>query len=196
MAKGLFSRDGIPGAKVGVLLLPILVTLIFLCCLAFLSGGFPKPAEAAAGEPSPKKSVTEWEGNQSDLVKPYAGIVSTQEEWKALWKKAFGKKSPPVNFKRYAAACVFLGHYPGWWYHIGFGEPYTSGSIIVIPYSLVDLRVELMDDGKKGAFRQYGSRGQYKMRLVEKKKGFSMKLEQAGKPQIPPRNGFDEKLDK
>lgn len=195
MAKRLFSRDGIPGAKVGVLLSTILVTLIFLC-LAFLSGGFPKSAEAAAGESAPKKNAAEWEGNRSELVKPYAGIVSTQEEWKGLWKKAFGKKSPPVNFKRYAAACVFLGHYPGWWYKIGFGEPHVSGSAIVVPYSLVDLRVELTDDGKRGAFRQYGSRGQYKMRLVEKKKGFSMKLEQVGKPQIPPRNGFDEKLEK
>ena len=74
-------------------------------------------------------------------------------------------------------ACVFLGHYPGWLYHVGFGEPEISGSTMTVRYSLVDLGVKLMDDGKRSLVKEYGTRGQYKMRLVEKKQGVSIRIE-------------------
>ncbi len=187
-------RDGMAGVNAGRL-----VSAVFFVLISFgpacLSGN---PFEATAGELSQeKKSVTEWEGNESEPAKPFAGIIATEKDWKALWKKAFRKKAPAVNFKRYAVACVFLGHYPGWWYHIGFGRPHVSGSTMVVSYSLADLRVELRDDGTRGPWsKEYGSRGQYKMRVVEKKHGFSMRLEQVGKPQIPLKSGFDELLGK
>jgi len=180
-------RDGFFGRLAGRLVLAVFLALIFPASLC-LSGSLP---EAASAELSPE-AVTEWEGAESEITEPRAGVVVTAEEWETLWKKAFGKQAPAVDFNRFAVACVFLGHYPGWWYRIGFGEPEVSGSTLNISFSLADLVVELEDRGKGGMFREYGARGQYKMRLVEKKQGFPIKLQQVGKPQVPLRKAFDD----
>lgn len=181
-------RDGVLGRIAGKLLMTVFLTLIFPAS-ACLSGNGP---EAASAEPSSGAAVMEWEGAESEITEPRAGVIVGAEDWEALWKKAFGKKAPEVDFNRFAVACVFLGHYPGWWYRIGFGEPEVSGSTLNISFSLADLVVELEDRGKGGMFREYGARGQYKMRLVEKKQGFPIKLQQVGKPQVPLRKAFDD----
>jgi hypothetical protein len=48
---------------------------------------------------------------------------------------------------------------------------------MTVRYSLVDLGVKLIDDGKQSLVKEYGTRGQYKMRLVEKKQGVSIRIE-------------------
>ncbi len=91
-----------------------------------------------------------------------------------------------MNFRKHAVACVFLGHYPGWWYVIDMLEPYVSDTTVIIPYQLVSLIVELKSDGPRNVERRYGSRGQYRMQVVEKKAGYEMKMQMVGNPEIPP----------
>lgn len=157
---------------------------------------FSGSSSVSAGE-IPRKGegvTTAWEGRESDLTEPFTAIIGNSQDWNNLWRRAFNGKPPKVDFKRYAVACVFLGHYPGWWCRIAFPQPYESGSTIIVPYQLADLIVELGPEaGKSG---QYGSRGQYRMQLVEKKPGFSMRPILVGKPQIPLKNGFAEILEK
>lgn len=187
-----FLKQPASGVAKSLALFPVLFLLLSFFGPDSAWGGIGR---TAAAEHSPKRPVVEWEGSESELKKPFAGVIDGERDWKDLWKKAFGKKAPVVNFKRYAVACVFLGHYPGWWYRIGFSEPESSGSSIVVRFSLVDLVVELMDNGKRGLLGEYGTRGQYRMRLVERKQGCTMRIEQDGKPQISLKRGFDELLD-
>jgi hypothetical protein len=179
------------------LLTVVFFTMIFLG-VANLPGSFLPAIDAAAGELSlkSKSMTTEWEGNESELAEPFTGIVANEKDWNTLWKAAFRNEAPVVDFKINAVACVFLGHYPGWWYHIGLSQPYVSDSTIIVPYDLVDLIVELARDENGSIAKEYGCRGQYKMRVVEKKPGFSMRLEQVGRPQVPLKSSFRKILEK
>lgn len=162
-----------------------------------IPGSFSEVPGAVAGELSQNENdvATNWEGRESGLAQPFTGIIGNKKEWKDLWEKAFRKKAPSVDFKRYAVACVFLGHYPGWWYSISLPQHSVSDSTVIVPYELVDLIVELRGDGNT-LIREYGCRGQYKMRVVEKKPGFHMRAELVGRPQIPLKSDFKEILEK
>jgi hypothetical protein len=119
-------------------------------------------------EGATSNTIMEWEGNESELSEPFNGVMTSTDEWDSLWMRAFGKKAPPVDFGEYAVACVFLGHYPGWWYKINIFEPAPEGESLIVGYELVSLVVE--DQGDP-AFRNHGSRGQYRMKVVKRKPG-------------------------
>jgi hypothetical protein len=132
-------------------------------------------------------AATEWEGHESELVDPFVGVVTGEEEWNDLWKRAFGKKAPPVDFSEFGVACVFLGHYPGWYYSIHIEEPIKEENTIVIPFGIVDLIVELrMAPG----LTPQGNRGQYSMKIVSKIPDHGFRMEMVGHPQVPLKNGF------
>jgi hypothetical protein len=166
--------------------------------LAGISADFSTGGIASAAEPAKKGEdpAALWEGNESELAEPFTGVIGDMKEWTELWEKAFGKIPPSVDFERYAVACVFLGHYPGWWYYIALSEPRVSGSTIFIPYQLVDSIVELSRGDGSGITRKYGSRGQYRMKAVEKKPGFSLRMEMVGKPQVQLKDDFEAILKK
>lgn len=174
---------------------PGTVFFIFIVSCFITLAGFGIRSEAGNASMKGSGPAIEWEGRESKLAEPFTGVIGTEEEWRALWGKAFEQEAPRVDFNRYAAACVFLGHYPGWWYSIGMPQPRVSDSTIIVPYELVDLIVEQRADGGN-SMREQGSRGQYKMRLIEKKPGFSMRLEMIGAPRVSLKRDFEEKLDK
>jgi hypothetical protein len=192
-ANGSMFRD-VYGAR----LLTVVFFVLIFSGMAGISGNLFQAIDAAAGEPSlkDKSMTTGWEGNESELAEPFTGIVTSEDDWKKLWKTAFRSEAPAVDFRLNAVACVFLGHYPGWWYHIDLSQPSVSDSTIIVPYQLVDLIVELTRDENGAIVREYGRRGQYKMLVVEKKPGFSIKLEQVGKPQVPLKSSFRKILEK
>lgn len=165
--------------------------------LAGIPAGFSMGATSSTTEPSNTgiDPTALWEGNESELAEPFTGVIGNDKEWTDLWGKAFGKKPPTVEFDRYAVACVFLGHYPGWWYHIDLSEPRVSGTVIFVPYQLIDLIVELTAD-ENGLTRKHGRRGQYIMKVVEKKPGFAMRMEMVGKPQVRLKSDFEALLKK
>lgn len=115
-----------------------------------------------AAEPTVVSSGMSWVGNESAIATLLQTAVTTNAEWTDLWKRAFGKDAPAIDFGRYFVACAFLGHEPGWWYSIHFDEPVVEGKSLVVPFTLVMLQV---DRGPaKDPFGKDGFHGQYAMK--------------------------------
>jgi hypothetical protein len=110
-----------------------------------------------------------WEGSSSGQKEPFMQVVESGEDWSGLWKRAFQKPAPPVDFQKQVVACVFLGHSADWLYSIHIGEPYLRGGSWIIPYELAEIILELA--------RPFKASGQYAMKVVEKKQGYKMILE-------------------
>jgi hypothetical protein len=108
-----------------------------------------------------------WEGGESSIKQLLQTAITTDAEWTDLWKRAFGKAAPPMDFTRNFVACAFLGHNAGWWYSIGFSEPVVQEQTLLVPYTLVMLRVSSGPE----AFRNPGHRGQYAMKVFPKRPG-------------------------
>jgi len=136
----------------------LILQIIFII---FITIGGAARAEASDGF---------WKGSESLQKEPFVKIVDTREEWSALWGRAFQKSAPDVDFDRSVVACVFLGHEAEWLYSIFIGEPVRRGQAWIISYGLAEIVLDL-----SGPFK---ARGQYAMRLLEKKKDAPMILEE------------------
>ena len=105
----------------------IVFVIIFLSGLSLMEKG-----AALAIEPPEHTSLQtveesqEWKGHISNQKTKYIKFVTDNAEWVELWKHAFDKKAPEIDFEHYAIACVFLGHDADWLYSIGFGEPFEK----------------------------------------------------------------------
>ena len=75
-----------------------------------------------------------------------------------------------MDFEKYVVACVFLGHAADWLYSIGFGQPFMRDNLLVIPFGLAEIILELSG--------QFKASGQYHMKVFEKKKDVTMILEE------------------
>lgn len=111
----------------------------------------------------------ECEGHLSDQKEKFVKAVVNKKEWDELWKRAFDKPAPELDFENYAVACVFLGHSADWLYHIGFDKPYERDNLLVIPFGLAEIILEL-----SGPFK---ASGQYHIKVFKKRKGVEMILE-------------------
>lgn len=124
-----------------------------------------------ASEKPEEHGLQEWEGAGSNQVAKFAKVVITKDEWTELWKRAFDKTAPDVDFGKYAVACVFLGYAADWLYHIEFGDPYVRDNKIVIPYGLHKAKLLL-----RVPF-EFKAGGQYRMKVFKKREGFEMVAE-------------------
>jgi ankyrin repeat protein len=113
----------------------------------------------------------EWKGYASDQKAEFIKVVETQEEWTELWKRAFDKPVPDMDFEKYAVACVFLGHSADWLYSIMFGQSFMRDNQMVIPYGFMEIKLDMTGPFKAG--------GQYHMKVFEKKKEVKMIMEEA-----------------
>ncbi len=125
---------------------------------------------AAAAEPAVEQAEREeaalrWSGGESALAAPLQAAVTDQAAWTSLWRRALGRPAPPVDFGRYFVACVFLGQDADWPYGISFGAPVVEGGRLVVPFSLVMLRLEVDPAAPRGLRR----RGQYAMRAFPRR---------------------------
>ncbi len=111
-----------------------------------------------------------WDGHASQQTTKLVKVITDNDEWAALWRRAFDKKAPVIDFDHYAVACVFLGHEAEWLYSIAFGEPSLKDGRMVIPYWLRDIYLELA-----GPFK---ASGQYHMKVFQKRPGVEMILEE------------------
>lgn len=116
----------------------------------------------------------EWEGYMSGQASEFIKVVEIQQEWTELWKRAFDKTAPDMNFEKYAVACVFLGYFADWLYDIGFDQTFIRDNQLVIPYGLYEVMLRL-----SGPFK---ASGQYHMKVYEKKKDVKMILKKASQP--------------
>ncbi|MBE0603963.1 MAG: hypothetical protein IH611_10130 [Deltaproteobacteria bacterium] len=109
----------------------------------------------------------EWEGKESAVGEPLDIVVTAGGEWRRLWRRAFDKDAPEMDFDRFFVACVFLGHRAGWWYSIGFDNSVVKEGEDVVGYGLVMLRMSASPE----AFRNPGFRGQYAMKTFPRRDG-------------------------
>jgi len=151
--------------------------IIFVICFIFLSCFFLTEKGAASAIEPPEhtplqtaEESMEWKGSISSQKTKYIKFITNNEEWVALWKRAFDKKAPEIDFDNYAVACVFLGYEADWLYSIGFGGPFKRDGFLIVPYSLREIILELA-----GPFK---ASGQYRMKVFKKEKGFEMILEE------------------
>lgn len=168
--------------KLASINLILLFSLVLMAgsCLASSTESLKSPLLDTAETPGIKKETAvpnptidyegmEWKGHISDQKDEFIKVVVNKTEWDELWKRAFGKSSPEVDFENFAVACVFLGHSADWLYHIGFGTPYMRDSLLVIPFELAELILELSAPFKAS--------GQYHMKVFPKRKGLEIILE-------------------
>jgi len=113
-----------------------------------------------------RKGDLEWEGNLSRQGQELLTVITDDTEWRNLWQSAFGVPAPKVDFNKYVIACVFLGFQADWLYGIEFAEPCLEGGLLVIPYDLMEIILEL-----QGPFR---ASGQYHMKAYEKMSRYGM----------------------
>ncbi len=114
-----------------------------------------------------------WKGFESAQKDLFIKVVENQEEWFGLWKRAFEKPAPEVDFNQHVVACVFLGHQADWLYSIHIDDPVRRGDVWVVTYELVQMILEL-----SGPFK---ARGQYAMKVLERTKDGPMILEETGR---------------
>lgn len=126
------------------------------------------PAGQDVPEPRLEGSM-DWEGFISREGEEVLTVITDDKEWTALWKSAFDRPAPRVDFDKYAVACIFLGYNADWLFDINIGELRTDKNMLYIPYGLNEIILEL-----SGPFR---ASGQYRMKAIEKKKGYGMVLE-------------------
>lgn len=141
--------------------------LTFLLLLPFIF--LPLIVQSELSTSAQHQNMT-WKGSTSNQREAFIKVVETKEEWTELWRRAFDKSAPDVDFEKYAVACVFLGHSADWLYSIGFGKPYARDNLLVIPYGLAEIILELV-----GPFK---ASGQYSMKVFEKRKDVKMILEE------------------
>jgi len=132
-----------------------------------------------------QKDGMEWEGYLSRQSEELVTVITDGQEWNALWKRAFGVPAPEIDFEKYGVACVFLGFQSDWLYSIHLEEPCIEGELMIIPYDLMEIILEL-----EAPFR---ASGQYRMKAYEKKKGFGMIVQQGScEEKDLPNNGLPE----
>ncbi len=76
----------------------------------------------------------EWSGEYGKYRHEVSRVVTNTADWDAIWESLFHSKAPPVDFARYAVACIFLGERPTGGYGIDFEKPNAQGDTLVISY--------------------------------------------------------------
>lgn len=140
--------------------------------------------------PLPEKGATErtddrrdyagmsWDGKDAALNERFIAVVDDPAQWQDLWKRAFDKPAPVVDFENFAVACVFLGSKADWLYHIAFDKPAVKDSVMHITYRLLMLELEYRMAPELGYGRpSFG--GQYRMEVYAKQKGVTMQIDRA-----------------
>lgn len=141
------------------------LVILFLLTLVFL----PVIVRSETWPPASPQNMT-WKGSVSNQKAEFIKVVETQKEWSELWMRAFDKPAPDIDFEKHVVACVFLGHSADWLYSIGFGQPFMRDNLLVIPFGLAKIWLEL-----SGPFK---ASGQYSMKVFEKKKDVKMIMEE------------------
>ncbi|MEK7656702.1 MAG: protease complex subunit PrcB family protein [Elusimicrobiota bacterium] len=75
-----------------------------------------------------------WQGASCGVSKAASLKVESAEEWEKLWKDAFNREAPAVDFSTRFAVAVFLGLRQTGGYSVEFLEPAARADTAVIRY--------------------------------------------------------------
>lgn len=129
-----------------------------------------------------------WDGYDAALKESFIKVVDDRGEWEDLWKRAFNKPAPVVDFDNFAVACVFLGDRADWLYHIAFDEPSVKDGVMHITYRLFMNRIKFETEG---GFGRPSFGGQYRMEVYARQKGVALQIDKGtgegdDAPLLPP----------
>lgn len=88
------------------------------------------PARIAAVDVSP----AEWKGHSCGVPEPGHRVVTDAAAWTALWKDAFGREAPAVDFKRFVAVAAFAGSRNSGGWSVELLPPTAGPDGVVVPY--------------------------------------------------------------
>lgn len=115
-----------------------------------------------------------WDGYDAALKEPFIKGVDDRGEWEDLWKRAFNKPAPEVDFDNFAVACVFLGDGASWLYHIAFDEPSVKDGVMHITYRLFMNMIQV--ETERG-FGRPSFGGQYRMEVYARRKSVVLQID-------------------
>ena len=97
-----------------------------------------KPPEKKMDDPARLAAVdvqpSEWKGHSCGVAEPGARVVSDEASWAALWKEAFGKEAPAVDFKRFVAVAAFAGSRSSGGWSAELLAPEAGPKGLVVPF--------------------------------------------------------------
>ncbi len=83
---------------------------------------------------SPDTLPSHWEGGQCSVREPSARLIRTKAEWAELWKTAWERDAPAVDFEKYFAVAVFAGLRNTGGYGVDFIPPVLEDGSVIIAY--------------------------------------------------------------
>ncbi len=92
---------------------------------------------SAPAQPPETPQPLEWRGSHSIQKTPLARLITSESQWRDLWRGLLGEavKAPaPVDFRDYVVAVVFLGERRTGGYGVEFPEPLIYEKKMVILY--------------------------------------------------------------
>jgi len=92
--------------------------------------------ENATGLTVSEVSPNEWRGQYCGVAEPDARVIGDLREWEKLWREAFSKTFPAVDFGKHLALAVFLGTQRTGGYSIEFLEPLADKDNAILRYKL------------------------------------------------------------
>jgi hypothetical protein len=93
-------------------------------------GSMTDVSNLAATDVTPSR----WSGSYSGRQDPGVAVVADAESWQDLWKNAFSKEAPAVDFNKYFAVAAFAGLRNTGGYSVEFLPPVSDGSSATIPW--------------------------------------------------------------
>jgi len=75
-----------------------------------------------------------WSGSYSGRQEPGSVVVADAQDWQDIWKQAFGKEAPTVDFNKYFAVAAFAGLRNTGGFSVEFLPPAAEGSSVTIPW--------------------------------------------------------------
>lgn len=102
------------------------------------SGMARKPPEKTMDDPARISAVdvtpAAWKGHSCGVSEPGARVISDAAAWAALWKDAFGKEAPAVDFTRFTAVAAFAGSRNTGGWSVELLAPEAGPKGVVVPY--------------------------------------------------------------
>lgn len=88
------------------------------------------PARIAAVDVAP----AEWKGHSGGVPEPGHRVITDAAAWAALWKDAFGREAPAVDFSRFVAVAAFAGSRNSGGWSVELLPPTSGPKGVVVPY--------------------------------------------------------------
>lgn len=97
-----------------------------------------RPPEKTMDDPARIAAVAvtpaEWKGHSCGVPEPGHRVVADAAAWAALWKDAFGREAPAVDFSRFVAVAAFAGSRNSGGWSVELLAPTSDPKGVVVPY--------------------------------------------------------------